>query len=194
LNLRDCPVFRGIFAIQRTRARDRVVILVLWSSGLRVSTLCELNYGEIAEEVKNGEPYIMILVYPEMKERVPDAYKGRIPYYTFICPEAGEALRAYLKERAEKYGQIGLEEPLSHSQWNQWSSNERLNRRLNRRTVGKIVKNAAQLTRQGNTRILYGTYLLGALDVYYDKTKIRVPQRRILQARLLKRQAQTKDD
>lgn len=80
-----------------------------------------------------------------MKERVPDACKGRIPYYTFICPEAGEALRAYLKERVEKYGPIGFDEPLFHSQWNQWPSSERAKRRLNRRTIGKIVKNAAKL-------------------------------------------------
>jgi len=26
----------------------------------------------------------MIPVYPEMKQRIPDACKGRIPYYTFI--------------------------------------------------------------------------------------------------------------
>ena len=67
------------------KLRDRAVILVLWSSGLRVSTLCALNYGDVAEEVESGEPYIMIPVYPEMKDRVPDACKGRIPYYTFIC-------------------------------------------------------------------------------------------------------------
>jgi len=127
------------------KLRDRAVILVLWSSGLRVSTLCALNYGDVAEEVESGEPYIMIPVYPEMKEHVPDACKGRIPYYTFICPEAGEALRAYLKERAEKYGRLGLEEPLFHSQWNQWPGGERPKRRLNRRTIGVIIKKATKL-------------------------------------------------
>ncbi|MHA1753993.1 MAG: hypothetical protein ACTSYR_00520, partial [Candidatus Odinarchaeia archaeon] len=51
--------------------RNRAITLVLWSSGLRVSTLCALNYGDVAEDLKRGEPPIMIPVYPEMKDRVP---------------------------------------------------------------------------------------------------------------------------
>lgn len=50
-----------------------------------------------------------------MKERVPDACKGQIPYYTFICSEAGEALRSYLRERDEKYGPISREDRVDMS-------------------------------------------------------------------------------
>jgi len=97
--------------------RNRAVILVLWSSGLRVSTSCALSYGDVAEELERGEPYVMVPVYPEMKQRVPDACKGRIPYYTFICPAACEALKNYLREREEKYGPVDRDDPLFHSEW-----------------------------------------------------------------------------
>ena len=123
--------------------RNRAVILFLWSSGLRVSTLCALNYGDVADEVERGETHIMVPVYPEMKQRVPDACKGNIPYYTFICAEAGEALRNYLREREEKYG-IRREEPLFHSDWTLWNREERASKRLGRRGVGLIVKRAAK--------------------------------------------------
>lgn len=38
--------------------RNRAVILFLWSSGLRVSTLCAL--GDVAEELERGETNIMV--------------------------------------------------------------------------------------------------------------------------------------
>jgi integrase len=125
--------------------RDRAIILSLWSSGLRVSTLCALNYGDVAEELERGEPYVMIPVYPEMKLRLLDACKSQISYYAFICPQAGEALRTYLMERGEKYGEIRPDDPLFHSDWTLWSRGERSSRRLGRRGVGLIVKRAARL-------------------------------------------------
>jgi len=127
------------------RPKNRAIILVLWSSGIRVSTLCALNFSNIADEIKKGEPYIMLSVHPKMKERVPDACKGRIPYYTFVCPEAGEALRSYLQDRKEKYGKISSEDPLFHSDWTLWDRSERSSKRLGRRGVGVIVKRAARL-------------------------------------------------
>jgi len=125
--------------------RNRAIILILWSSGVRVSTLCALNYGDIATEMEESESRIMIPIYPAMKERVPDACKGSIPYYTFVCPEAVEALRAYLKEREEKYGRILPDDPLLHSGWTLWSREERSTRRLTRNGVLLIVKKAAKL-------------------------------------------------
>lgn len=125
--------------------KNRAIILSLWSSGLRVSTLCALDYGDVAEEVEQGEPHVLIPVYSEMKERVPDACKGRISYYTFICPAAGEALRTYLRERREKYGDMAHHDPLFYSDWTHWNREERSQRRLGRRGVGKLVKQSARL-------------------------------------------------
>lgn len=125
--------------------RDRAIILALWSSGLRVSTFCALNYGDVVAELENGEPHVMIPVYPKMKERVADACKGLVSYYSFICTKAGEALRSYLRERKEKYGQIKPEDPLFHSDWTLWARRERSGKRLGRRGIGLIVKSAARL-------------------------------------------------
>lgn len=127
------------------RIRDRAIILVLWSSGLRVSTLIALNYSDVQGELESGEPHIMIPIYPEMKYRVPDAAKGRISYYTFTCLAAGEALRSYVREREEKYGKITPHAPLFHSEWTLWDREERSSKRLGRRAVGLIVKRAAKL-------------------------------------------------
>ena len=124
--------------------RNRAIILTLWNSGLRVSTLCSLNISDVAEELEGGEPYIMIRVYPEMKKRTVDACKGMVSYFTFICPEAGEALRSYMTERMEKYGDIASDDPLFHSDWTLWPRSERSKHRLGRRAVGLIVKKAAR--------------------------------------------------
>lgn len=125
--------------------RNRALILTLWSSGLRVSTLCALNFSDVETELANGEPYIIIRVYPEMKRRVADACKGQISYYTFLCPEAGLALRTYLIEREEKYGKIRSEDPLFYSDWTLWNREERSSKRLGRRGVGLIIKKVARL-------------------------------------------------
>lgn len=127
------------------RPRNRALILCLWSSGLRVSSLSALNYGDVQDELKEGLSCVMIPVYPEMKSRVKNACKGSVPYYTFICQDAVEALRAYLRKRREEYGPIYPEYPLFHSDWNLWDRSERSRKRLNRRTIGKIVKRAAKV-------------------------------------------------
>jgi site-specific recombinase XerD len=125
--------------------RNRALILALWSSGLRVSTLCALNYGDIANDLNEGQTSLLIPVYPEMKTRLADACKGNIPYYTFICREAVEALKTYLRDRSEKYSQLYPENPLFHAEWSLWKRSERSSKRLGRRTVAKILRRAARL-------------------------------------------------
>ena len=125
--------------------RNRALILAVWSSGLRVSTLCALNYGDVAGDLNAGYASVRIPIYPDMKHRLPDACKGNIPYYTFICREAVEALRAYLRDRSEKYGQLSSESPLFHADWSLWKRKERSDKRLGRRTVAKVIRRAAKL-------------------------------------------------
>ncbi|HDS46384.1 MAG TPA: site-specific integrase [Methanomicrobia archaeon] len=101
------------------------MLLCLWSSGLRISTLIALNYEDVRDDLENSEECIRIPVYPEMKERVPDACKGSIPYYAFICAEATQGLKAYLQEWIERFGNPKLEEPLFCSDWTLWKTEER---------------------------------------------------------------------
>jgi integrase len=125
--------------------RNRALILVAWSSGVRVSTLCALNYGDVAGDLNAGHASVRIPVYSDMKHRLPDACKGNIPYYTFICREAVEALRAYLRDRSEKYGPLTPEAPLFHAEWSLWKRKERSDKRLGRRTVAKVIRRAVRL-------------------------------------------------
>ena len=124
--------------------RNRAIILVLFSTGLRNSTLRALCFQDIKEELRKGYINIMIPVYPEMKERIPNACKGRIPYYTFTCDEATEALKLYIKERQEKYGNIEDDEPLFISEYNQIHKSERRKKPLTSRELQIIVKQAAK--------------------------------------------------
>jgi len=124
--------------------RDRAIILTLFSTGLRNSTLRALRYGDIAEELKRGQTNILIPIYYEMKNIVPDACKGGIPYYTFTCDDATQALKLYLKEREEKYGGIDESEPLFSSEYNQIPKNERRRKPFMARELRIIIKLAAK--------------------------------------------------
>ena len=124
--------------------RNRAIILFLFSTGLRVSTLIALTYGDIKDDLEKGYSIIRVPVYPEMKKRVPGACKNNVPYYTFACEEAVKALRLYLRERIEKYGSIEPYEPLFCSEYNQINFQERRLKFMTPREVQRIIKDAAR--------------------------------------------------
>jgi len=124
--------------------RDRAIILTLYSSGLRNSSLRALLYRDVEDELKRGVDNIMIPVYPEMKLIEPNACKNNIPYYTFICEEATQALKLYLREREEKYGKISPNDPLFASDYNQISKNKRTSKIMSARQLQNVVKSAAK--------------------------------------------------
>jgi len=124
--------------------RDRAIILSLFSTGLRNSTLRAILYRDIAEELDSDFTNIMIPVYPKMKKIVPNACKGRIPYYTFTCGEATQALKLYIKEREERHGRLEGSEPLFCSEYNQIDKDHRKKKILTSRRLQIIVKSAAK--------------------------------------------------
>ncbi|MBN1244304.1 tyrosine-type recombinase/integrase [Candidatus Bathyarchaeota archaeon] len=124
--------------------KNRAIILVLFSTGLRVSTLCAILYSDIKNELERGTDMLQVRVYSEMKKIVPNACKGRIEYTTFTSPEATEAIRLYLKERARKYGEIGDKEPLFIPEVGRLRRIKRSIRPLTSREVQLIVKAAAR--------------------------------------------------
>jgi integrase len=124
--------------------RDRAMILTMYSTGLRNSTLRAILFRDIAEELNRGNSNIMIPVYEQMKEADPGACKGGIPYYTFTCDEATQALRLYLKEREENFGNIEGAEPLFCSEYNQICKTDRKKKPLTPRQLQIIVKSAAK--------------------------------------------------
>lgn len=124
--------------------RDRAIILVAWSSGLRVSDLIALKYGDVADDLEKGESYVKTDVCPELSSRVPNACKGGIRYYTFIWPGATEALKTYLRKRCDEHDSIRRDEPLFASKWTLLERKERKKSRISQKTVRMIVKEAAK--------------------------------------------------
>ncbi len=124
--------------------RNRAIILTLFSTGLRVSTLIALIYGDVKEELEKGYPIVKIPVYPEMKKRIPEACKGNISYFTFTCREAVKAIKLYLEERKRKYGDIEPNQPLFHSEYNQITREQRKVKFMSIREVELIVKSSAR--------------------------------------------------
>jgi site-specific recombinase XerD len=124
--------------------RDRAMILAQYCSGLRSSTLRALLIKDIEGELSKGLSTIFVPVYPEMKAIDAFACKNNIPYFTFICDEATEAIRLYLQERKREYGDIKGDEPLFSSGYNQISRSERKSRIVSPRQHQNLVKMAAK--------------------------------------------------
>lgn len=79
------------FVNAATTFRDKAIILCLFQSGMRLSDLVSLNYGDIAEEFETSIIPLHFLV----KKR------GRISYRTFIGNDAVRYLRLYLQTRQD---------------------------------------------------------------------------------------------
>jgi integrase/recombinase XerD len=83
--------------------RDRAIILTMFQSGIDVSTLCSLKYGDVAEGLaKNEHPLRLNLYRP----------KTETEYYTFLGGDAVKAIRAYLNDLKAKGIKITSNTPL----------------------------------------------------------------------------------
>jgi integrase len=193
--------------------RDRLIIEFLTYTGLRNSTLRALVYNEafpdpmlqnytIKQELERGEECLVIIVHEVMKNRIPNACKNRLYYYTFIPPRVTHDLRLYLAERKEKYGEILDDEPLFITENRRMHFSERRKTPISARELQEIVKKAARragikdwkyvyphclrktyesfLREQPEDvrldikerEFLFGHTLPGSQDAYFDKTKI----------------------
>jgi len=82
--------------------RDRVIILMMFQGGFDVSTICSLNYGDVARELAANKTPMTINVVREKEE---------VSYYTYIGHDAIEMLKAYLRER-QRNKKLKLSDPL----------------------------------------------------------------------------------
>ena len=125
-------------------SRDYAIILTLGFSGLRQSTLRAIRFKDVELELEKGHKNVCITVSDEMKKLVPDAAKGRMPYYVFTTELATEAWRMYLKQRIDNYGQIPEDAPLFSTKCTRISErNTRNSTVLSKRELERIVKTAA---------------------------------------------------
>lgn len=83
--------------------RDRAIILFHFQGGLDVSTLCDLNYGDVAGELeKNTHP----LKVETMR------VKSGVEFYTFVGQDAIDALKAYLADMKSRGVEFTNKTPL----------------------------------------------------------------------------------
>jgi len=83
--------------------RDRAIILVLFQSGMDVSTLCSLTYGQVADGLAKGEHPLKLELHRG---------KSGVDYYTFLGKDAIDALKAYLNDLRAKGIQLQPNDPL----------------------------------------------------------------------------------
>jgi len=190
----------------------RAMILMLYTSGLRNSTLRALRVRDVLDDLKAFEggdmDIVKLPVYPEMKQLVPDACKGRIPHYSFISRDASEALLDYLTERKSAYGGILPEEPLFISTSTNYPLELRRLSPVKKTTLGAAVKRAARkagITQWENVyphclrkafesalrnnrldykdqEFLTGHILPGSQDTYYDRSKVNTLRNKYAEA------------
>lgn len=122
----------------------RAFFLALYTTGLRNSTLRALRYRDVGEELEGGVAPLLVKVYPSMKEVVPEACKGKLPYFTFMSREAVEAVRAYLSERENKLGPLEDEQVLFCSDDKRIDKEKRPYTPLNMTALEKMLKKAAK--------------------------------------------------
>ena len=83
--------------------RDKAVILTMFQSGMDVSTLCSLKYGDVAEGlVKNDHPLKLELYRP----------KTGVEHYTFLGKDAVDALKVYIKDAETRGVKFSNNSPL----------------------------------------------------------------------------------
>jgi len=123
--------------------RDKAIIQVLMTAGLRNATLRAILYGDVREELECGAETVLIRVYPEMKKLVSSACKNNVEYITFVPKETATVLRLYIAQRVATFGKIDDNAPLFASEYNQISRAIRSNQPLSERQLQRIVKDAA---------------------------------------------------
>ena len=77
---------------QRNKLTIKALMLFIKDSGLRVSDVRRLNYGDIAKQLENGETIIQLNIITE---------KANLLAKTFIGEEAIQALKEYLEARKQ---------------------------------------------------------------------------------------------
>jgi integrase len=174
----------------------RALFLALYTTGLRNTTLRALRYGDVQEELEAHTAPLLVRVYPEMKDVLAGACKGKVPYFTFMPREAVEAIEAYLSGREVRLGPLEKQQILFCSDDRRTPIEKRPYATLNMTAPQKILKKAAKAARikewkhvtphcfrkaferaVRNSRLdpkdqefFMGHILPGSQDTYYDKT------------------------
>jgi integrase len=215
------PTSEEIFkmAYSAGSSKNKAMVLALYTSGLRNSTLRAVLYGDIEEELQKNE-VVKISVTPEMKRVEDDACKNGIAYYTFISKETVQALKEYLAQRVLEYGSIEDTEPLFISTSTNVPPQVRRHTLVKKRSLDELVKRAAKNAGIPNWKDVYphclrkafesalrnagldlkdqeflmGHILAGTMDTYYDKTKVEQLRPKYAKVNFFPERGLTEDD
>lgn len=125
--------------------RDRALILVALTTGLRNSALRAIKVGDIRQQVEEGSDIVRLSLEPDWNEtRVSGSVKHRIPYYVFIAPNATKAVKEWLDDRATLFGSYDDDEPLFCSLYNNIPREQRKKTLLSAREVQVVVRRAGK--------------------------------------------------
>ena len=132
--------------VEHCDERGKAIILCAFQSGLRNSAIRALCYGDIKAQFEAGRIPIRIHVNSEFRQRIPEACKEDVEYYTFFGKEATQALKEYVEWRVDKYGKIGDDEPLfiPYEAFSQINPRESA---LSGDSLQRLIKRAARRTR-----------------------------------------------
>lgn len=83
--------------------RDRAIILTMFQSGLDVSTLCSLKYGDVRKGLEKNEHPLKLVAFRE---------KAGVEYYTFLGRDAINAIQAYLSDAKARGVEFSDDTPL----------------------------------------------------------------------------------
>jgi integrase/recombinase XerD len=101
VNLTKADVRKLVSAAKNLR--DRAIILVLYQSGMDLSTLRSLKVRDVKQGLESGELPLRL----NLRRR-----KEAVEYHSFLATDAIEAVRAYLNERLRKEGALDPASPL----------------------------------------------------------------------------------
>ena len=122
--------------LNNKKARNKVtiipLILFIKDSGLRISDVRRLNYGDIANQLENGEAVIQLNVITQ---------KTKLLAKTFIGEEAIQALKDYLKARKQGSLNVNPEIVTRNSPlFKCWAHGEV--RRISRHSLSSLIQQA----------------------------------------------------
>ena len=170
--------------------RDKAMILCMYGSGLRNSTIRAVLYGDVKAELEAGAEVVKVPVYPEMKKVVPGACKGNIPYFTFLPREAVAAVKLYLKQRVAAYGSIPDSAPLFSTEDTKMEREQRNLNPITKDKLRKVVHLAAKRAGVARWKDLYPHCLRKAAESFFrgpttDEVRLDVKTQEFLMGHIL---------
>ncbi len=126
--------------------RNTLAIYLCAFSGLRNSDARALRFHDFMEELEKGIQIPIIKIKLYLKQRVPNACKGGIEYYTFLPPFATEVLRLLIEEHKKKkqLGSVESDDYILMTSDRKIPLEKRRKTPMSARELQQIVKHAAR--------------------------------------------------